>query len=177
LTKPLVVALYNASFDDHAFIDSLEKLEDISSIFEISPWLIEGDEYRRRKESMWYYRYQEPKLTPLSETRFQAAKGKADLLIYCGITHSYKEEANWLAWTYFGLVTVAFVPGFKNKIATEVDLFFIDVRNGYMYGTYHDEIVKKRDYVKMDYSTSAKFDEDKKSQVEKLCRIARFFGI
>jgi len=168
LTKPLIVGVYNASFDDHPFLDSLEKLEDIKSLFEISPWLIEGEEYRRRKESRWHYRYQEPKPTPIKAVRLQAAKGKADLLVYCGVTHSYKEDPNWLAWTYFGLLTMAFIPGQKYRLTTKVDLFFIDVRNGYMYGTYHDEIVERKNYVHLSYSGSVRFEEKKRRQVEKL---------
>jgi hypothetical protein len=168
LTKPLVVAIYNAGLDKLPLIDSLESLKDIKAIFEISPWLIEGEEYKRRKESRWYYNYQEPRPTPIKTVRLQAASGKADLLVYCGITHSYEEEQNWLALTYFGLVTVAFVPGQKIKLTTEVDLFFIDVRNGYMYGTYHDEIIERKNYVLMSYADSPKFEEVKRNQVKKL---------
>lgn len=168
LTKPLIVSVYNASFDQHSFLDTLEKLKEISSIFEISPWLIEGDEYRSRNENRWGDYYREPKATPIKAVRLEAAKGKADLLIYCGITHSYKEKSNFLAWTYIGLFTIGFVPGQSYKITTSVDLFFIDARNGYSYGTYHNEIEKKEDFVSVGFSNSDKFETIKREQVQKL---------
>ena len=168
LTTPLVVGIYNASFDDHEFLDSLEELKEIESIFEISPWMVEGDNYEKRKQSRWYGSYNEPTPTPMQAVRLQAAKGKADLLIYCGITHTYKEDPNWLAWTYLGLITMAFVPGQKYKLTTEVDLFFIDVRNGYLYGAYHDEITEKKLFKRMSFSSSIKFDEKKSEHVNKL---------
>jgi hypothetical protein len=168
LIKPLVVAIYNASFDDHALLDSIEKFDDIRSAFAVSPWLIEGDEYKFRKESPWYDRYREPRTTPIKAVRLEAAKGKADMLIYCGITHTYKEETNRLAWAYLGLITIPIVPGQQYKLRTEVDLFFIDVRNGYMYGTYHDEIIDEKKYVPITFSESAEFEEVKRNQVQKL---------
>ncbi len=168
LTKPLIVALYNASFDDYPLLDSLEKLNSVSNAFTISPWLIEGDEYKTRSENPWYYHYREPSPTPIKAVRLQAAKGKADLLIYCGITHSYKENQNWLAWSYIGLITMGFVPGQKCRLTTSVDMFFIDVRNGFSYGTYHDEITEKKDFVRMSYSGSMKFEDKKRKQVMKL---------
>ena len=38
-----------------------------------------------------------PVTTPIKAVRLEAAKGKADLLVYVGITHAYKEEPNFLA--------------------------------------------------------------------------------
>ncbi len=163
LTKPLIAAIYNAGTDKNALIDSIEKYTDIKSAFEISPWLMEGEEYKSRLENRWG-RYSEPRPAPIKAIRLEAAKGKADIVIYCGITHRYRQDANWLSWTYIGLLPAFFVPGQKCIMNSSIDIFIIDVRNGFMYGNYHDDVVDMKAYVTLSYDGTIEFENWKKIQ-------------
>lgn len=145
------IAIYNAGFLKNGYADSLKKIKDISNVFEIPPALIEGDKYYTRRQQGWYPYYEPPQNTNIGQLRLYAAEGKADLLIFCGITHYYKQRANFLAYSYALLVTTFFMPGLNAELTTEVDLCFIDVRNGLLYATYHDEITHKNNYVTVFY--------------------------
>lgn len=154
LVKPLNVAVYKANFSDHAFIDSLKSIPDIVDVFEISPWLIEGDAYHNRRSNRWYRYYSSPSNTNVKQLRLVAAQAKTNLLIYCGISHTFKTKPNFLAWSYLALVTIFFVPGMEASITTETDIFFVDVRNGFLYGSYHDDTKLHKKYTTMHFEDS-----------------------
>ena len=46
------------------------------------------------------------------------------------------------------------MPGMDADITTEADILFIDVRNGYLYGSYHDNASLHEDYVTIYYQDS-----------------------
>ena len=58
------------------------------------------------------------------------------------------------------LVTALFIPGINVELTTEVDLFFIDVRNGLLYASYHDEITHEKNFATIYYLN--KIDDIKK---------------
>lgn len=168
LTKPLIVAVYNASVEKNALPDSLEKLTDVKSVFEVSPWMLEGDNYKLRLENPWYGRYRDPNPAPMKAIRLEAAKGRADVVVYCGISHAVQQEGNWLAWSYVALVPMIFVPGQKCAIQSSIDVFVVDVRNGFMYGSYHEDVSDAKGYVRINYESTDEFREFKNKQVRKL---------
>ena len=63
---------------------------------------------------------------------------------------------------------MGFVPGQKYHLTTSVDMVFIDTRNGYYYGTYHDETTVKGNYVSLAFHDSYRFNIKKQQQVEEL---------
>ena len=154
LFKPMNVAVYKAGFSDHAFIDSLKAMPGVANVFEISPWLVEGDAYHNRRSNRWYRYYNTPGSTNVNQLRYIAAQAKTDLLIYCGVSHTFHTKPNILGWTYIALVTALFVPGMEADITTEADIFFVDVRNGYLYGSYHDDTSFHKGYVTIYYHDS-----------------------
>lgn len=166
LMKPLNVAIYFASYDKNSYADSLKRIPDLKNVFVIPPGLVEGDQYYKRRQYGWYSYYNPPRNTNIKQLRLYAAEGKADLLIFCGITHFYKERPNFLAYSYALLLTAFFIPGMNAELTTEVDLFFVDVRNGLLYATYHDEISHKNNYVTVFYQ--GKIDKIKEQHVSSL---------
>lgn len=138
MMKPLNVAIYKTGFVDHSFVDSLRAMPGIATVFELNPWLVEGEAYQNRRSNKWYGNSATPRSTDFKSLRLLAAQGRADLLIYCGISHELRSKANWLAFTYLAVLPALFVPGVQAQLVTEGDLVFVDVRNGFFYGSYHD---------------------------------------
>jgi hypothetical protein len=163
LVKPVTIALYGGGSSIKGFADSLKKLEQVKDVFEISPGIIEGDSYYQRRGYDWFVDFYGPGSVNLSQLRLIAAQGKCDMLVYCGISHKYRQETNWLAYTYVLLLTALFVPGEDAELISDADLFCIDVRNGFLYGTYTDEEVFKKNYVTLNFQSNLDPIKDKQT--------------
>jgi hypothetical protein len=155
LTKPLNIAVYDVGSVHSSFADSLQNIEFVKGVYEISPSLIENEDYYASRYRGWHGNYSSPPQTDTKRLRLLAAQGKADLLIILSPTHSYYEHTNFLAVTYFLLIPSLFVPGMDIEVNTEVDMFFIDVRNGFLYGTYHNKADFKNTFVNLYYWSDA----------------------
>jgi hypothetical protein len=151
LVKPLNVAIYDVGSVGCHFADSLSKIDFIKGIYQIPPALADNNGYYSGRYRGWYSSYYSPPETDIMKLRLLAAQGKADLLIVLSPTHLYYERNNFLAATYFLLIPALFVPGKNAEITTAVDMFFIDVRNGFLYATYHNETILKKNYVNLFY--------------------------
>jgi hypothetical protein len=153
LIKPIAVALYDLTSMNTDLADSLHNLIDIKSVYNISPVLM-GENYGNRY-SRWYSYYRDPSPVNMKQLRLLAAEGGADLLIVMSTSHNYHTSTNILSFSYFFLIPALFVPGLNCEMTTEIDLFFIDVRNGYLYGTYHDLSLYKNNFVTIYYEDNA----------------------
>jgi hypothetical protein len=167
LVKPLTIALYGGGTSIKGFADSLKQLSFVRDVFEISPGIIEGDSYYQRRGHDWFDYYYQPSPINLSQLRLVAAQGKCDILIYCGVTHKYNQKPNYLAYSYLLLLTIAFVPGNDAELISNVDLFSVDVRNGFLYGTYTDQEVFRKDYVKISFEDH-ELNKVKEEQLDKM---------
>lgn len=105
LVKPLTIALYGGGASIKGLADSLKKLPHVIDVFEISPGLIESDNYYQRRSNYWSDSYYGPEAINISQLRLAAAQAKCDLLIYCGAFHKYSQEPNFLAYSYILLLT------------------------------------------------------------------------
>src|SRR5574341_385969 len=164
LIKPLSIAVYNISFVETGLADSLRVIDFIKNVYEISPVLVESDSYYSHRYRGWYPYYSSPPATDIKKLRLLAAQGKADLLIVFSTSHFYNQSANFLAYTYILLLTAFFMPGVDAELTTEIDLLFIDVRNGFLYATYHDENKLQNRFVNLYYSE--RIDKLVQKQVE-----------
>jgi hypothetical protein len=152
LTKPLNVAVYSAGTVRTSLGDSLRSFDGVRSVYELSPVLVEEDRYYTYRSDSWR-RYARPPSAPLDKLRLLAAQGHADLLVVYTASHRYDEGANWLSSTYVLLLPALFVPGRRASLTTDVDVFFLDVRNGYLYASYHDRTETKKRYVTLFYGS------------------------
>jgi hypothetical protein len=164
LVKPLNIALYNSGFTKNSYADSLRTLDFVNNVFEISPILVESDNYYLYKRRSWYSYYDIPPPVNVRQLRILAAQGKADLLIVSSIAHSYKQSSNFFAITYVLLLTAFFMPGVNLEVTTDIDLFYIDVRNGFLYATFHDDIITKRNFVTLNYEGIVERIKEKQAQ-------------
>lgn len=151
LTKPLNVALYTSGSARTGLADSLRGLDGVASVYAIPPSLVEAGYYGYSRYEWGPYR--NPRGLDLAKLRLLAAQGQADVLVYFGATHQYDQDPNWLAPTYALLVTALFVPGHHASLRTDVDAFFIDVRNGFLYASHHDWTTTENRYVRLFYQS------------------------
>lgn len=133
LKAPLNIAVYNAGFECPAFADSLRQRTNVNDVYIVSPALIEGDLYYQRKKSRWLSSYRTPAPINIEQLRLLAAQAKADLLLFYGISMSEEKTLNSVAWTYFLLIPAFFAHGNTVIAKAQVDLYYIDVRNGFLY--------------------------------------------
>ncbi|NIV15224.1 MAG: hypothetical protein GWN62_29410 [Aliifodinibius sp.] len=137
LAIPVNLALYNLGFEETVFADSLESFESIQQVYPISPALIEGNAYYKRKSRPWLSHYQPPVQVNIRQLRLLAAQAKADLLLLYGIAFIENVETNGLVWTHVLIIPGLFMPSFHVNATAEVDLYFIDVRNNLLYTYQH----------------------------------------
>ena len=133
LKAPLNIAVFNAGFEYPAFVDSLRKRTNVNDVYIVSPVLIEGDLYYQKKKSRWYSYYRTPTPINIEQLRLFAAQAKADLLLFYGISMSEEIVLNSVAWTYFLVIPAFFAHGNTALVKAQVDLYYIDVRNGFLY--------------------------------------------
>lgn len=157
LTRPLKLAVYNAGSFQVGLVDSLRLIEGVESVYDIAPVLVEEDDYYRRNLSDWSP-YRRPPTAPLPRLRYLAAQGHADLLVFVSASHRYDTDNNWLVGTWALLVPILFVPGHDATIMTDVNVFFVDVRNGFLYASYHDRMETENRYVRVAYRESGAED-------------------
>lgn len=150
LPEPLTVAVYSAGAFRTSLSDSIRSVAGVRGVYEIAPVLVEEDRYYRSGRASWSG-YSAPPAAPLKELRYLAAQGHADLLVFFSATHRYEDEANWLAPTYALLLPAFFMPGRHGTLTTNVDVFFLDVRNGFLYSSYHDRVQTEKQYVTLGY--------------------------
>lgn len=184
LTRPLKLAIYNAGPFRVGLADSVRAIEDVQSVYEISPVLIEEDQYYRRNLSDWSP-YRRPPTAPLPRLRYLAAQGHADLLMFVSASHRYDTDSNWLVSTYALLLPALFVPAQDATIMTDVSVFFVDVRNGFLYASYYDRTETENRYVRISYRENGAKDVAKQhiesllpgvvDAVEKTIDTERFF--
>lgn len=149
LVDSLNVAVYSAGTFRTSLPDSLLTIDKIQSVYEISPALIEQDRHYRSYRG--WRSYSSPRTAPLKELRLLAAQGHADLLVFFSASHRFDDRPNWLAATYTLLIPAFFVPGRHATLTTNIDVFFIDVRNGFLYANYHDRTTTEKRYVQLGY--------------------------
>ncbi len=155
LVKPLNIALYDAGSVHSSFADSLQNIEFVNGVYEISPAMVDNADYYASSYGSWYGRYTSPPQTDIKKLRLLAAQGKADLLIIMCPTHRYYEHTNFLAVTWLLLLPSIIVPGMDAELKTDIDMFFVDVRNGFLYATYHNQTKFKNNFVSLYYWSDA----------------------
>lgn len=147
LVEPISIAIYSSGSKLIELVDSIKKIEGVRGIFEISPALIEGEGYFKRMNERWYSHYNTPENVNIDLMRKIAAQGHADIVIFCGTYHHYTKDLNWLGITYFLLIPALFVPGSDLVMNSDMEAYIFDVRNGFLYSTYHNSIIYKENYV------------------------------
>jgi hypothetical protein len=157
LSKPFIAAIFDMAQLRTDFSDSLRQMDFIRNVYEIPKPLIQEDvpAYPFRYPYNLSYQPPMPEIN-MKKLRLLAAQGKADILVVLASSHTFRTSANWYALSYALIIPMLFVPGNTAEMTSEVDLFFVDVRNGFLYATYHDEARTKKNHVTLSYQFDKK---------------------
>lgn len=156
IDPPLTVALYDVGYETLEIANHLEQIEEISSVTHISPALIEGSAYYERISNPWYSYYNNPPQTKPVEIRNLAAQSHADILLYIGTHHQVFTDTNALSVFYLPLVPMLFVKGNSINVSSYVDMYIIDVRNGFIYNSFRTQAKSKDKFVKINHDKDIK---------------------
>jgi hypothetical protein len=66
-------------------------------------------------------------------------------------THEIKGGANPLVLTYAGILPMLFIKGNSVEVISTVNVYLIDVRNGFIYASFRNIAQSKKNYVKLNY--------------------------
>ncbi len=173
LILPVNVAFYNVGYRDDGFVDSLKALTEINNIFAISPALFNQQLYLKKRKYPNSYNVQ-PAPINIKRLRLLSAQAKADILILCAIAMDIDEKANSLAWSYFLLLPVFFMPAFDINVSLEADIIFLDVRNGLLYHSANIREERKQSKIHP-FKTNSRADRLSKDVLDEL--IPKITGI
>lgn len=164
---PANLAIYHTGQINYSFKDSLDALEEITRIIEISPSLLDANSYYQNQFSGGWSRYHAaPSPIDLKKLRLYSAQAKSDLVLFISTSHRLSEDINILSPLYLGLVTIPFVPGQKVRFTTFMEAYLIDVRNGFLYASYRDRRVLKKKFARTTFSN--KIDVYQQQHVEEM---------
>jgi hypothetical protein len=89
------------------------------------------------------------------QLRSLAAQSHSDLILYVQPQHEVRGGANPLALTYAGLIPMFFVPGNSVEVESSVDVYLIDVRNGFIYSSFRNQTRAEKRFVKINFNRNA----------------------
>lgn len=161
ITVPTSIALYNASQDKFPFQSVLDSSRFIDRVVEISPSLLNPNQYYRTQYASGWNRFDAPPdAIDLHQLRLYAAQAHTDLVLFVSSSSHVESEANFLSALYVGLVTIPIVPGRKLQQSTYLEAYVIDVRNGLLYASYRDKRVLRKRYAKVNAERNAHHVKD-----------------
>ncbi|MBU1240716.1 hypothetical protein KKF84_12660 [Myxococcota bacterium] len=125
---PAALAFYNLTSDEREFEKGLSILPHVKSFYKIPSILVEGIPGSSR-----YSRYEPKPAVSLKKLRLLGARAHADLLlIFSGTAHSEVSANPWVISSVL-LITPLFVPMYDIKVTMKVNVWLMDIRNGYLY--------------------------------------------
>jgi len=121
---------------------ALRKVEGISDVYELPPFLITG---QRRYERMPHWTPR-PKAPSIKKMRLMAARAHCDVLLVFDYGHRVRTSGNWLSAFNVLLLPALFVPFIDEEVDTYLDTYVMDVRNGYLYAHVESSEHEASDY-------------------------------
>lgn len=131
--RPLRVAWFSWEPERREGIQAaLDALPGVESAYAIPPLLVTGEGRFGGEAGAWPPAAPEP--LSLKKLRLLAAQAQADVLLI--LDHGWRQttEANGLAAFNVLLLPALFTPFLDSRVESYLDVFVVDVRNGYLYG-------------------------------------------
>ncbi len=137
--KPQLPAKFNVAY--FAFEDSksaeyeswLKQIEGVEGVYHI-PSVWAGGQ-RRFQNARHTWPPQQPKVPSIKELRLLAARAHCDVLVVFDYGYHVKGDVNGWAALNILLVTPLFTPFLDQAESSYLDVYLVDVRNGYLYGS------------------------------------------
>lgn len=151
---PIKIAVFDAGKNPWHMAGELEMLRDVRHVNYITPGLlrITGTTQQRPYS---YGNRNSSETVDLMQLRSLAAQSHSDLILYIQPQHEVRGGANPLALTYAGLIPMFFVPGNSVEVESSVDVYLIDVRNGFIYSSFRNQTRAEKRFVKINFSRHA----------------------
>jgi len=151
INVPIKISVFEAGRTPWHLAGDLEMLQDVQHVNYITPGLLRMTGTSRQTP----FRYSDGRSTEsidLMQLRLLAAQSHSDLILYVQPTHEVKGGANALALTYAGLIPMFFVPGNSVEVESSLDVYLIDVRNGFIYSSFRNRTSAQKRFVKINFS-------------------------
>ncbi|WP_340106029.1 hypothetical protein [Rhodohalobacter sp. 8-1] len=148
IKPPIKISIYNAGQTVSHIAGDLDALTGVRNTTYITPGLIDfvkpaGSPSERR--NLYGYR----RTIRSMDLRALAAQSHSDVILYIEPFHEVRTGANALAVTYAGILPMFFVPGNSVEVTSTVDVYLIDVRNGFIYSSYRNQTRAEKRFVKI----------------------------
>jgi hypothetical protein len=154
ISGPIKISVYDAGPNPWHMAGDLEALEDIRHVNYITPGLLRISGTLSKRSFGYRGRYMSETVN-LVQLRTLAAQSHSDLILYVQPTHEIRGGANALALTYVGLIPMFFVPGNSVEVESSVDVYLIDVRNGFIYTSFRNQTKAEKRFVKINFNKHA----------------------
>lgn len=148
ITVPIKISVYDAGKTPWHMAADLETLRDVRHVNYITPGLLRITGTTHRGPFGYGDGYSSNSVD-LMQLRSLAAQSHSDLILYVQPTHEIRGGANALALTYAGLIPMFFVPGNSVEVQSSVDVYLIDVRNGFIYSSFRNQTRAEKRFVKI----------------------------
>jgi hypothetical protein len=154
ISVPIKISVFDAGPNPWHMAGDLETLEDVMHVNYITPGLLRITGTIRESPFGYSNRYSTESVD-LLQLRSLAAQSHSDLILYVQPTHEIKSGANALALIYVGLIPMFFVPGNSVEVESSVDVYLIDVRNGFIYTSFRNRTSAEKRFVKINFNKHA----------------------
>jgi len=154
INVPIKISVFEAGRTPWHLAGDLEMLQDVQHVNYITPGLLRMTGISRQTPFRYSDGYSSESVD-LMQLRSLAAQSHSDLILYVQPTHEVKGGANALALTYAGLIPMFFVPGNSVEVESSVDVYLIDVRNGFIYSSFRNRTSAEKRFVKINFSKHA----------------------
>lgn len=154
INVPIKISVFEAGRTPWHLAGDLEMLQDVQYVNYITPGLLQITGTTQERQFGNGSRYSSESVD-LMQLRSLAAQSHSDLILYVQPRHEIKGGANALALTYAGLIPMFFVPGNSVEVESSVDVYLIDVRNGFIYSSFRNRTSAEKRFVKINFSKHA----------------------
>ncbi|MGM0596363.1 MAG: hypothetical protein ACQES9_04925 [Myxococcota bacterium] len=132
IISPSRLAYYNLTRKEKNFEQELSQLENIKSTYKIPFILIEGIN-AENNNSYHNRRFEKKEAISIKKLRLLGARAHADLLLVYSTTAKTEISVNpWIVSSVF-LITPLFIPMYDLKVVLTMNVWLLDIRNGYLY--------------------------------------------
>lgn len=150
INPPIKISIYNAGETVSHVAGDLDALTGVRNTTYITPGLIDFVKPAGSSNGRDYFVGGRRTIRSM-ELRALAAQSHSDVILYIEPSHKVKTGANALALTYAGILPMFFVPGNNVRVTSTVDVYLIDVRNGFIYSSYKNRTNAEKRFVRIEH--------------------------
>lgn len=148
INPPIKISIYNAGETVSHIAGDLDALTGVRNTSYITQGLIDFVKPAGSSNGRDYFGGFRRTIRSM-DLRAIAAQSHSDLILYVEPSHKVRTGANALSLTYAGILPIFFVPGNNVEVTSAVDVYLIDVRNGFIYSSYRNQTRAEKRFVRI----------------------------